>query len=83
MADIAQYNFEFKEAAAALIKHQGLHEGLWMVGFEISLGAGNFGPTPADAKPGAFMQISRMQLIRQAADAESNPNVVDAAKINP
>ena len=83
MAETTQYTFELKEAAIALIKEQGIHEGLWILSFEIVLGAGQFGPTPAEAKPGAIMQINKLQLLRQAAGAPENPNAVDAAIVNP
>jgi hypothetical protein len=63
MAETTQYTFDLKEATVALIKEQGIHEGLWILGFEIALGAGQFGPTPAEAKPGAFMQINKLQLL--------------------
>jgi hypothetical protein len=80
MAETTQYTFDLKEATVALIKEQGIHEGLWILGFEIALGAGQFGPTPAEAKPGAFMQINKLQLLRQTAEAA---NTVDAAAVNP
>jgi hypothetical protein len=83
MADSTQYTFDLQEATVALIKHQDLHEGLWTIGFEISMGAGLFGPTPAEAKPGAFMQVSRVQLIRQTPGALETSKFIDAAEINP
>ena len=83
MAETTQYTFELKEAAIALIKEQGIHEGLWILSFEIVLGAGQFGPTPAEAKPGAIMQINKLQLLRQTAGAPENPIAVDAAIVNP
>jgi hypothetical protein len=83
MAEPTQYTFDLKEATAALIKQQGLHEGLWMISFEIVLGAGQFGPNPAEAKPSAFMQINKVQLLRQSAGTPEAERAVDAAVVNP
>lgn len=83
MAETTQYAFDLKEATVALIKEQGIHEGLWTLSFEIVMGVGQFGPTPAEAKPSAFMQISKLQLLRQTAETPENPNTVDATIVNP
>ena len=83
MATPTQYTFDLKQATVALIKEQGLHEGLWTLGFEIVVGAGSFGPTPAEAKPSAFMQINKLQLIRQSEGSTEAANAVDAAIVNP
>jgi hypothetical protein len=83
MAQPTQYTFDLKEATAALIKQQGLHEGLWMLSFEMVLGTGQFGPTPAEAKPGAFMQINKLQLLRQSPGTPDVEKAVDAAIVNP
>jgi hypothetical protein len=83
MAEPTQYNFELKESLVALIKEQGIHEGLWSLGIELTMGAGSFGPTPAEARPGAFMQINKLQLIRQTAGTPEAATAVDAAIVNP
>jgi hypothetical protein len=83
MATPTQYSIDLNEAAVALIKEQGIHEGLWTLAFEFTLGAGQFGPTPAEAKPGAFMQINKLQLIRQSEGAPEAANAIDAAVVNP
>lgn len=83
MAEPTQYGFDLNEVATALIKQQGIHEGLWSVGFEIVMGAGHFGPTPAEARPGAFMQISKVQLLRHEAGSPEAGKAVDAAIVNP
>jgi hypothetical protein len=83
MADPTQYKFTLKEVATALVKEQGIHEGLWRVEFEFVLGAGMFGPTSAESKPGGFIQINNMQLSRQAADSKDSVSTVDAAVVNP
>jgi hypothetical protein len=95
MAAPTQYTFELKEAAIALIKEAGLHEGVWIVGFEFALGAGLFGAMPmgektagsdsppAEAKPGGFIQINRVQLSRYVRGMPEVSFAVDAAVVNP
>jgi hypothetical protein len=83
MAEATQYTFDLKEVASILIKAQGIHDGLWAVGFEIGVTIGSIGPNPADAKPGAMMQIIRVLLVRQDETKPGAVNVVDAAEVNP
>jgi hypothetical protein len=83
MATPSQYVFDLKEAATALIKEQGIHEGVWVLGFEFTLGAGLFGTTPADMRPGAFAHIVKLQLTRHAEGGPEVPFAVDAAIVNP
>jgi hypothetical protein len=86
MADPTQYSFDLNELATALLKHQGIHDGLWAVSFEITMGVGSFGPTQAEAKPGAFMQINKVQISRQSPETPEGSMTsmtVDAAKVNP
>jgi hypothetical protein len=83
MAQPTQYSFDLQEATIALLKHQGIHEGDWILNFELSLGAGFMGPTPEQLRPSALIQIQRVQLARQPTDAPPNPLVVNAAKENP
>lgn len=82
MAEPTQYAFDFKEVTTALIKAQGLHEGLWALNFEFTLTAGNLGPSPSEAKPGALLLINKLQISRQP-DGVSDANVVNAAEVNP
>jgi hypothetical protein len=84
MAEPTQFTFDLKEAATALVKQQGLHEGLWMVSFEIGLVAGIIGQTPATSMPAAFVQFNKLQLIRQDQVPPPHPHLtVDAAEVNP
>ena len=41
MAEVKTYVFDYKEVAEALIKQQGIHEGLWGVYMEFGIGAAN------------------------------------------
>jgi hypothetical protein len=82
MAEVDTYGFDLKEVAAALVKKQGIHEGLWMLAFEFNLGAGVFGANKEDVRPAAFVQINKISLVR-AHEISNAPNlIVNAAEIN-
>jgi hypothetical protein len=84
MAEATQYTFDFREVATAMIKQQGLHEGLWMVAFEVNFSAGIIGQTPPTSMPGFLVQLTKLQLLRQDQIPPPNPHLtVDAAEVNP
>ena len=80
MAEASQITFSYKEVAEALIKKQGLHEGIWGVFIKFGLAASNVGTTDNDLKPAAMLAV--MELGLQRFDKENNLSV-DAAKVNP
>ena len=82
MAEPTQYSFSLRELTTALIREQGLREGLWMVSFEFNFGAGLVGAPPEEAKPTAFAQIGRVQLVQPPEGTPKGvPMVVDAAQV--
>jgi hypothetical protein len=83
MAEVDTYGFDLREVTTALIKQQGIHEGLWMLAFEFSLGAGLSGPTKEEVRPLAFVQINKISLVRQNEISGSHNLVMNAAEINP
>lgn len=84
MAEPTQFTFDLKEVATALIKQQDLHEGVWFAAFEFGLAAGMIGPTPDDARPAAFVQLLKVQLVKQTQLPSPHPHLtVDAAEVNP
>lgn len=83
MADSKEHEFTFKDVAACLVKSLGIHEGRWALSFELTLTAGIMGPSQAEAKPGAMIQISSVKLVKQGSQDATLSNVVDAAEINP
>src|SRR4051794_33539341 len=84
MAEPTHFIFDFREAATALIKAQGLTEGVWAIGFEITVSIGIFGQAPEEARPGSMMQVARVTLGRQPDDPSNRlPFSVDAAEVNP
>ena len=79
MAETSQVVFSYKEVAEALVKKQGITEGLWALAVKFGIQAANMGPNDNDLKPTAIIPI--LEIALQKADKENNLTV-DAAKIN-
>lgn len=69
-----------RDLAAVLIRHYGLHEGLYDLLIEFQVGVGAVGPDPTALTPGAMIGVSRVGLIPSRS---KGPTTVDAAIINP
>ena len=82
MAEATSYVFDHKEIAEALIKHQGLHEGIWGVYIEFALQAANVstGPTEEDLLPAAIVPVMKLGIQKFP---KINKLSVDAAVVNP
>jgi hypothetical protein len=80
MAEVNQYSFTLKEAAEALIKKQGLHEGLWSIYFEFGLSGATIQDASGQALPAAIVPIIKLGLQRVE---EPTPLSVNAAQVNP
>lgn len=68
------------ELGALLLKHYGIHEGLYDVSVEFQIGLGAFGPDADKQLPSAIVGLSRVGL---APAAKQSPQTLDASKINP
>jgi len=71
---------ELREIAELLVRHQGLHEGLYDLAIEFQIAVGGVGPSPESILPGAMVGVKRIGL-KQAALL--GPTTVDASIINP
>lgn len=80
MPEIGNIIFSYQEVATALLKAQGIHEGVWQVFVRFGLNATNLGPTDNELKPAAIIPILEIGL--QKAEKPSNLSV-DAAMVNP
>ena len=82
MAEPRQYVFSYKEIAEALVKQEGIHEGLWGLYIEFGIGAANIATTPDsnDTTPAAIVPLQKLGI--QRFDEASNLTV-DAAEVNP
>jgi len=80
MAEASQITFSFKEIAEALVKKQGLHEGIWTLNINFGLQATQIGPNESTLTPAAILVVLTIGL--QKVEKETNLSV-DAAKVNP
>jgi len=69
-----------KEVGEALVKHLGLHEGLYDMSVEFKLAVGQVGPSADSVLPGAIVGVSRIGLSKTE---NKGPNTVDASEVNP
>jgi hypothetical protein len=79
MAEASQIMFQYKEVVEALIKKQGLHEGIWALSVNFGMQATNVGVSESDVKPSAIVAILSIGLQKTDKD---NALSVDAAKVN-
>jgi hypothetical protein len=80
MAEATTYQFSHKEVVEALIKQQGLHEGIWSLTVEFGLGVANVGAGPQDLNPTVMVPLLHLGLMR----VKDLSNIaVDAAEVNP
>jgi len=74
------HKFTYKDIAEALVKQQGIHEGIWGVYVEFGIAASNIGQTPQDMLPAAIVPVVSIGI---QTFPEENNLTVDAAKVNP
>ena len=82
MAEVKTYTFDYKEVAEALIKKQGIHEGLWGIYMEFRITAGNI---PADPSGQVLLPAAIVPVVRIGIQRFDKPSslTVDAAEVNP
>ncbi|MDI7277627.1 MAG: hypothetical protein QME94_16740 [Anaerolineae bacterium] len=75
------YTYTHRELAEILVKHQGIHEGLWGLYVQFGFGGLNVvNPDDSAMSPAAIVPITRIGIQRFA---EANSMTVDAAAVNP
>ena len=80
MAEVSQLTFTHKEVVTALLKEQGIHEGIWQLIVNFSLGAAFVGPTDGEMNPAAIAMVNQVGI--QKTDKVTHVSV-DAAEVNP
>ena len=68
-----------KDIIGLLIKHYDIHEGLYDLSIEFTIGIGAVGP-PDSIVPGAMIGVQRIGLVKTSA---MGPTTIDAADVNP
>ena len=80
MAEVNRFTFSHKEVVEALIKKQGLREGLWALFVEFGIGAINAGSNSGDLNPAAIIPVLKIGLIQAT---EKTNLTADATEVNP
>jgi hypothetical protein len=82
MAEPELITFTYKEIATLLLKHQGIHTGLWSFTVQMGFQAGiiKAGPSEAEMVPAAIVPLLKIGIQKQD---KPNPLTVDAAEVNP
>lgn len=75
-------DYSLVELTEILVKHQGLHEGLYNLYLEFRIAVGAVGPAPELICPGAMIGVSRIGLAKTEKE-KANMHTVDASKVNP
>jgi hypothetical protein len=80
MAEPTQFLFTYKEVVTALLKQQGIHEGIWALAINFGIGAINAGPNAEQLAPAAIVPILGVGIQKAT---EVNNMSVDASLVNP
>jgi hypothetical protein len=80
MGEPENITFEYKEIVQALVKHQGIHEGIWGLTIQFGLQVSNIKVGEKELVPGLIIPLVKMGI--QKLD-KVTPLSVDAAKVNP
>jgi hypothetical protein len=80
MAEADRYWFTHQEVATALIKQQGIREGIWALSVEFGLVAVNAGQNDDSLAPTALIPVKRIGLVKVE---ERSSLSVDASEVNP
>ncbi len=82
MGKAGQFAFDHKEVVEALIKYQGIHEGIWMLQVRFGLTAANVNTdnSPNTQLPAAIVPIQEFGIVKTEVETSLT---VDAAKVNP
>lgn len=69
-----------RDLATVLVKHYGLHEGVYDLMLEFQIGTGPVGPDATSLSPGVMIGFSKIGLM---PSINTGPTTVDAAIVNP
>jgi len=85
MAESKAIIFNFKEIAEALVKKQGIHEGIWGIYVEFGISAANINASDDPDKQKTLLPAAIIPVLKfgiQPFADETNLSV-DASKVNP
>lgn len=81
MATATEFSFGLREVTAALLERQGIKSGKWRLKVEFDVSTGTVGEPSQEGRPGAMLQISRVQLVNVPDEMAADPLVVDASVV--
>lgn len=71
---------DLREITELLVKHHGIHDGLYDLAIEFQIAVGAVGPDPSSITPGAMIGVRRIGLLQTD---KHGPSTVNAAEVNP
>jgi hypothetical protein len=71
---------ELREITELLVKHHGLHEGIFDLAIEFQIAVGGMGMDSSSILPGAMINVKRIGLTKAP---KAGTATVDAAEVNP
>ena len=82
MAEPEKFTFSYPEIAEALVKKQGIHDGIWGIMVQFGIGAANVAKPDKTEQmlPAAIVPVIAMGIQKFK---DENSLTVDAAKVNP
>lgn len=80
MAETPKYECNAQELVTAMIKHKGIHEGIWALELRFNFGAMNFQGPDGKIRPASVSAVDTYIL---AQVDQASPLAVDAAIVNP
>lgn len=85
MPEVEKFKFSHREVLEALLKKQGIHEGLWQMVVTFGLGGVNAGENPESVSPAAVVAVQAIGIdrIEPGNPLANTAVVVDAALVNP
>lgn len=80
MSQPTQFAFSHAEVVEALLKKEGIHEGIWRLTVRFGLKGANMGPSDDNLLPTAIIPVTELGIVR---DPKATNLSVDAAQVNP
>lgn len=71
---------ELREITELLVKHHGLHEGIYDLALEFQIAVGGMGVDPLTNLPGVMFNVKRIGIVKAH---QVGASTVDAAEANP
>jgi hypothetical protein len=83
MAEPTAFVFNPKEVMTSLLKQQGVHDGMWTLGYNLGIAVSNIGKSQDDPemRPGMVIQVESVNINRDVPAVSGL--TFNAAELNP